>query len=76
MPEKLDKHQRWADEASGLLRSVAFSMVLGFHNAMEQEDHGLEELRMRFHTELRAPVGHPLERPERCFFWAESSLMN
>jgi hypothetical protein len=58
------------------LRSIVFSIVLGFHNAWEQDDRGLEELSMRFQAEYREPLDHVLDRPERCFFWGESSLLN
>lgn len=58
------------------LRSVLFSLILGFHNAWEQDDRGLEELGIRFRAEYREPLAHPLHHPERCFFWGESSLLN
>lgn len=58
------------------LRSILFSMILGFHNAWELDDRGLEELGIRSRAEYREPIAHPLERPERCFFWGESSLLN
>ncbi len=51
-------------------------MIIGFHNAWEQDDLSLEELTIRFRAEYREPVGHPLERPHTCFFWGESSLLN
>jgi len=58
------------------LRSIVFSMVLGFHNAWEQDERSLEELSMRFQAEYREPLDHVLDHPERCFFWGESSLLN
>lgn len=58
------------------LRSIVFSLILGFHNALEQDDRGLEELSMRFQAEYREPLDHALEHPARCFFWGESSLLN
>jgi len=58
------------------VRTVLFSLLIGFHNAWEQDERGMEELAMRFRAEYREPVGHPLDHPERCFFWGESSLLN
>ena len=58
------------------LRSILFSLMLGFHNAWEQDDAALDELGQRFRVAYQAPVDHALARPERCFFWGESSLLN
>lgn len=57
-------------------RTFLFSLLLGFHNAWEQDDASLEEISGRFRAEYRGPVGHVLDHPERCFFWGESSLLN
>ncbi len=58
------------------LRTLIFSMLLGFHNAWDQDDAALEELSVRFKAEYRSPIGHVLDDPEHCFFWGESSLLN
>jgi hypothetical protein len=55
---------------------MLFSVLLGFHNAWEMDDAGLEELSARFHIAHREPVDQVLSTPERCFFWGESSLLN
>jgi len=76
------KHQRTGigaarDGATArALRSMLFSVLLGFHNAWEMDDAGLEELSARFHIAHREPVDQVLSTPERCFFWGESSLLN
>lgn len=58
------------------VRSLLFSMLVGFHNAWDQDDRSLEELGIRFRFEHREFAEHPLARPERCFFWGQSSLLN
>lgn len=58
------------------VRSLIFSLLVGFHNAWEQDDKALEELGVRFRIEHRLSTEHPLAHPERCFFWGESSLLN
>ncbi|MCW5897658.1 MAG: hypothetical protein KIT10_00175 [Flavobacteriales bacterium] len=57
-------------------RSILFSLLIGFHNAWEQDDRGLEELAIRFQTSYREPMSNPLASPHSCFFWGESSLLN
>jgi len=59
-----------------ILRSVLFSMVLGFHNALEQDDASLEDLRPAMRVHLPDHGASLLARPERCFFWGSSSLAN
>lgn len=71
-PARTDPQTRLAQH----LRAVLFGLLIGFHNALEQDDRGLEELAMRFRADHREPLGHALEHPERCFFWGESSLLN
>ena len=51
-------------------------MLLGFHNAWEQEEADLADLGMRIHADLRGLDSPELAYPERCFFWGESSLLN
>ena len=58
------------------LRSMVLSMLLGFHNAWEQDDAALDDLAVQFRVEYREPNGLALQHPERCFFWNESSLLN
>lgn len=57
-------------------RTVFFTVLLGFHNSWEQEDASLEELARGIHRTWQVPMDHALERPERCFFWEASSLLN
>lgn len=57
-------------------RELLFALVLGFHNAWEQDEASLEELSVRFRATYRESMDHALERPARCFFWGESSLLN
>ncbi len=60
----------------GPLRSVVFSMLLGFHNALEQDAAGLDEQGRTVRAEYREPARTGLDDPARCFFWGESSLAN
>jgi len=57
-------------------RSMLFGLLLGFHNAWEQDDASLEELGAGLYAAYREPMGHPLARPGACFFWGSSSLLN
>lgn len=57
-------------------RSLFFSVVLGFHNALEQDEAALEEVAVQIRIAHHDPLAFDLSRPERCFFWNESSLMN
>jgi hypothetical protein len=57
------------------LRAVLFSMLIGFHNALEQDDRGMEEHRGP-RIERRHWVAPEARSPARCFFWAGSSLLN
>lgn len=59
-----------------IARSWILSMLLGFHNAWEQEEADLADLGMRIHADLRGLDSPELAYPERCFFWGESSLLN
>jgi hypothetical protein len=58
------------------LRSVVFSMLLGFHNAMEQDVAGLDEQGRTVRADYREPARTGIDDPARCFFWGESSLAN
>jgi hypothetical protein len=58
------------------LRHLLFSLVLGFHNAWEHDDADLHDLARRHRIAYSHPGMHPLDRPARSFFWAESSLAN
>jgi hypothetical protein len=58
------------------VRTTLFSLLLGFHNALAQEDISLEELGVQVRPMHHDPLAHLLARPERCFFWNESSLLN
>lgn len=58
------------------LRSMVLSLLLGFHNAFNQEDAALEELGAHVRVAHHDPLALLLARPERCFFWGESSLLN
>jgi hypothetical protein len=60
----------------GPLRGLVLALVLGFHNAWEQDDAALEDLGMRIRADRPDPCNEALEHPERCFFWLESSLLN
>jgi hypothetical protein len=51
-------------------------MLIGFHNAWEQEDHDLSDLGIRIHADHLGFGYMDLAQPERCFFWSESSLLN
>lgn len=57
-------------------RSVMLAMVLGFHNAFEQEEASLETVAAHHRQEYRAPVLAGLDDPARCYFWGESPLLN
>ncbi|MEZ4755921.1 MAG: hypothetical protein R2817_03730 [Flavobacteriales bacterium] len=57
------------------LRAVLFSLLIGFHNALEQDDRGADERRVP-RIERRYWVEPEGVSPARCFFWAESSLLN
>ena len=59
-----------------LARTWLLSMLLGFHNAWEQEEHDLSDLGIRIHADHRGFGYVELTQPERCFFWGESSLLN
>jgi len=52
------------------------AMVLGFHNAFEQDEASLETVAAHHRQEYRAPIPMGMEDPARCFFWAESPLLN
>jgi|688.fasta_scaffold43546_2 hypothetical protein len=60
----------------GPLRSVVFSLLLGFHNAMEQDAAGLDDQGRTVRAEYREPARTGLDDPARCFFWGGSSLAN
>jgi len=57
-------------------RSLMFSVLLGFHNALEQDDAALEEVAVHIRIAHHDPLAHLLARPERCFLWNASSLLN
>lgn len=57
------------------LRAVLFSLLIGFHNALEQDDRGVED-QGALRIELREPKDGRLAHPERTFIWLESSLLN
>lgn len=57
-------------------RSLLFTVVLGFHNALEQDDAALEEIAVQIRVTHHDPLAVLLARPERCFFWDQSSLLN
>ena len=57
------------------LRALLFSMLMGFHNALEQDDLGLED-QGAFRIEHREPNEGRAVHPERTFIWLESSLLN
>ena len=57
-------------------RSVLFSLLIGFHNAWEQDDLAFDEPSARYRVIHRMPVDPALQRPARCFFWGISSLLN
>ena len=59
-----------------LARTWLLSMILGFHNAWEQDDADLDDLGIRVYSDHRAFAAAELAFPERCFFWGESSLLN
>jgi hypothetical protein len=62
---------------AAVLRSLMFSLVLGFHNAFEHDAAGFDERARRRATVRPWLVGHhPLNDPARCFFWQCSSLLN
>lgn len=58
------------------LRGLLFSMLLGFHNAWEQDDAALDEVNGLVRVVRWEPRPDAFSRPERCFFWAASSLLN
>jgi hypothetical protein len=51
-------------------------MIIGFHNAWEQDDAALSELGIRIHADFRGFQSPELASPERCFFFGQSSLLN
>jgi hypothetical protein len=59
-----------------IARTWLLSMLLGFHNAWEQEDVDLAELGIRIHATNPGSMYAELAHPERCFFWGASSLLN
>ncbi len=61
---------------SRLARTWILSLLIGFHNAWEQDDADLSELGIRIHADIRGFDLYELAQPERCFFWGESSLLN
>jgi hypothetical protein len=58
------------------LRSLVLALVLGMHNAWEQEEQALIAPGVRYKVAQRVPMGDAWSRPERNFLWGESSLMN
>lgn len=60
----------------GVLRSYLFSLLLGFHNAFEQEERAMEELAIRVVTVQILPGEQAMAHPARCFLFGESSLAN
>ena len=58
------------------MRTLLFTVLLGFHNALEQDDADLEEIAVHIRIDHRDPLEDLLVRSERCFFWNRSSLMN
>jgi hypothetical protein len=56
-------------------RALLFSMLIGFHNALEQDDRGVDEGRGP-RIERRHWVEPEAGSPARYYFWAESSLLN
>lgn len=58
------------------LRSVLFSLLLGFHNAWAHDDAALEEVAVHIRLAQHDPLADALSRPARCFFWNASSLLN
>ncbi len=58
------------------VRTSLLSLLLGFHNALEQDDAALEELAVHIRVAHHDPYSALLARPERCFFWNGSSLLN
>jgi hypothetical protein len=57
------------------LRPLLFSMLLGFHNALEQDDFGIEDQVALPHRAPRTERGTG-RASERTFIWLESSLLN
>lgn len=57
-------------------RSVLFSLLIGFHNAWDQDDLSLDEPSARYRVIHRMPVDPALHSPARCYFWGISSLLN
>lgn len=57
-------------------RTVLFSLLLGFHNALEGEESALEAPGVLVRTALPDPNAAYLAHPARCFFWNASSLLN
>ena len=56
-------------------RAALFSLLIGFHNAFEQDDRAVDEHRGP-RIERRHWVEPEAGSPARCHFWAESSLLN
>lgn len=58
-----------------LLRPMILSVMLALLEAVRQaEDPAAERPSARW--TMRVPVENPLDHPERCWFWGESSLAN
>jgi hypothetical protein len=56
-------------------RAVLLSLLIGLHHALEQDERGVHKRRGP-RIERRHWVEPPAGSPVRCFFWAESSLLN
>lgn len=56
-------------------RAALISLLIGFHNALEQDDRGGED-QVAFRIEYREPNDGRHAHPERTFIWLESSLLN
>jgi hypothetical protein len=57
------------------IRAVLFSLLMGFHNALEHDGRGVSGHRAP-RIERRHRVEPEARSPARCFFWAGSSLLN
>ena len=58
------------------MRTLLFTVLLGFHNALEQDDADLEEIAVHIRNDHQDPLATLLARAGRCFFWNGSSLLN
>jgi hypothetical protein len=58
------------------MRTLLFTVLLGFHNALEQDDAVLEEVAVHIRIAHHDPLATLLARAGRCFFWNGSSLLN